>query len=161
MHNLLSMQMSLTAAQKSIAAAGSAKEVGSLDDEGAMFAAARTPEEAPARQQVSDARPTIDANDRNHVHQLVQEFEKQRRAFEDEVRALDAKSGKSASATKSLEELRKLKTRYAAWKKDYKICLHDARKALEKLAKSSSEKHRTRWWCSCKCARRKRNRASQ
>lgn len=44
------------------------------------------------------------------------------------------------------EELRKLKTRFKAWKKEYKNKLREARSAFKKLANSYKSTQNKYWW---------------
>ncbi|KAJ3670273.1 hypothetical protein LUZ60_010597 [Juncus effusus] len=70
------------------------------------------------------------------VVDLVKEFEQRRRAFDDEVGALNAGSGGALNAE---VELKRLKDRFNAWKRDYKARLRDAKCAL-------SGNHPKKWW---------------
>lgn len=44
------------------------------------------------------------------------------------------------------EELRKLKLRFKAWKKDYKNKLRDAQSTFKKLGNSETAKSQKNWW---------------
>ncbi|URE05630.1 myosin-J heavy chain-like [Musa troglodytarum] len=129
-------QMNIAAVEKSLAANGTNKQPGNFDtsyghghdSKGAIPADARTPDGTPPKH-------------------LTKEFEQQKQVFQEDARVpTEVKSGRSGSVAKSIEELRKLKVAYAAWKKDYKARLHDTKAALRKLKKLEGEKPRRRWW---------------
>lgn len=83
------------------------------------------------------------------VNSLAKEFEQRRHIFENDVRGLvEVKAAPPAPNTHPEAELRKLKTRFESWKKDYKIRLKEAKGRLHKLAHSHSEGDRSRrtWW---------------
>ncbi|KAG9153857.1 hypothetical protein Leryth_005955 [Lithospermum erythrorhizon] len=77
--------------------------------------------------------------------QLIKEFEQRKQAFDDEANSIiKAKTGQPISANPA-EEFGKLKHRFEAWKKDYKVRLKDLRARLHKLGHSEGEKSR-KWW---------------
>ncbi|KAJ8466238.1 hypothetical protein OPV22_028790 [Ensete ventricosum] len=137
------LKVNLATAQKSIAASDTAEQP--LKFEGVMSAEAQMPEETPTKHHITES--TVADGRNNVVHHLTKEFEQQKQVFEDDARVLsEVNSGQSGSVAKSFEELQKLIVRYEAWKKEYKVRLHDAKASLLKLGKSEGEKSRRRWW---------------
>ncbi|RZR74470.1 hypothetical protein BHM03_00037277 [Ensete ventricosum] len=134
-----SLKVSLAAVQKNLAANDMVKQPGKFD----MPADARPP----TKHRDSETGLSKDVDGRNNaVGQLTKEFEKHKQIFEEDARVLsEVKSGQLGSVKKSIEELQKLKVRYAAWKKEYKVRLRDTKASLQKLGKSG-EKPRSRWW---------------
>jgi myosin-5 len=84
------------------------------------------------------------------VSQLVAEYDHRKQVFTDDVDFLvEVKSGVTEANLNPEEELRKLKLRFDAWKKDFKLRLRDTKVVLHKLCNGDSlEKERTRkkWW---------------
>ncbi|XP_009385074.2 myosin-2-like [Musa acuminata AAA Group] len=125
-----SLKVSLAAVQKSLAANDMVKQPGKFD----MPADARPPTKH--HDSVTGLSKDVDGRN-NAVGQLTKEFEKQKQIFEEDARVLsEVKSGQLGSVKKSIEELQKLKVRYAAWKKEYKVRFHDTKASLRKLGKS-------------------------
>ncbi|KAK6946770.1 Myosin head, motor domain [Dillenia turbinata] len=82
----------------------------------------------------------------NAVNHLLKEFEQQRQVFEEDAKALvEVKSGHALSAHPD-NELRKLKSKFEAWKKEYKVRLRETKAMLHKLPHSEAEKGRRKWW---------------
>ncbi|KAK6934327.1 Myosin head, motor domain [Dillenia turbinata] len=82
----------------------------------------------------------------NAVNHLLKEFEQQRQVFEEDAKALvEVKSGHALSAHPD-NELRKLKSRFEAWKKEYKVRLRETKARLHKLLHSEADKGRKKWW---------------
>ncbi|KAG8386266.1 hypothetical protein BUALT_Bualt03G0131200 [Buddleja alternifolia] len=80
----------------------------------------------------------------NAVSPLVKEFEQRKQNFDDEALAIvEAKSGHSLNP---IEELRRLKQRFEAWKKDYKVRLREAKAKVHRMGHVEAEKHRRKWW---------------
>ncbi|XP_010922002.1 myosin-1 [Elaeis guineensis] len=158
---ITSLQMSLAAAKKSVAANDRVNQPGRLDalpihhsydSESTMSTEAQTQEGTPKRQhQTSDtglARDSVDK--RNAVGRLAKEFEQQKQAFEDDARNL-VEVKQSGSSTNPFEDLRKLKSHFAAWKKEYKVQLRETNIALRKFGNFEKKKPHRRWWgCSRK-----------
>lgn len=153
--------MSLAAAKKSVAANDRVSQPGthdalpihhSHDFESAMSAKAQTQEGTPKRRhQTSDTGLEKDSADkRNAVGHLAKEFEQQKQAFEDDARNLVVVK-QSGSSTNPFEDLRKLKSRFAAWKKEYKVQLHETNAALRKSGNFEKKITHRRWWC---CSRK-------
>ncbi|KHF97725.1 Membrane antigen containing repeating peptides [Gossypium arboreum] len=78
----------------------------------------------------------------NGVSSLVKEFEQQKQSFEDDIN----KTTQPASNMNSYEELRKLKRRFRAWKKDYKVRLKETKAIVRKHRHQDSDKTRKKWW---------------
>ncbi|KAG4166600.1 hypothetical protein ERO13_A13G143500v2 [Gossypium hirsutum] len=78
----------------------------------------------------------------NGVSSLVKEFEQQKQSFEDDIN----KTTQPASNMNSYEELRKLKRRFRAWKKDYKVRLKETTAIVRKHRHQDSDKTRKKWW---------------
>ncbi|KAI3466158.1 hypothetical protein Pfo_022821 [Paulownia fortunei] len=82
----------------------------------------------------------------NPVSPLVKEFEQRKQNFDDEAQAvIEVKLGHSPSVN-PIEEFRRLKHRFEAWKKDYKVRLREAKAKAHKLGQTEAEKHRRKWW---------------
>lgn len=66
--------------------------------------------------------------------------------FEDEALAIvEGKSGQSHSVN-PVEEVQKLKQRFEAWKKGFKVQLSEAKTKAHKLGLAEVEKNRRKWW---------------
>ncbi|KAB1995546.1 hypothetical protein ES319_D13G168700v1 [Gossypium barbadense] len=78
----------------------------------------------------------------NGVSSLVKEFEQQKQSFEDDIN----KTTQPASNMNSYEELRKLKRRFRAWKKDYKVRLKETKAIVRKHRHQDSDKTQKKWW---------------
>ncbi|KAL8510365.1 hypothetical protein ACS0TY_017249 [Phlomoides rotata] len=77
----------------------------------------------------------------NPVSHLAQEFEQRKQAFDDEAKTI-VKSSHSFSLN-PLEDFRRLKRKFKAWKKDYKARLREAK---SKIHVCDADKHRRKWW---------------
>ncbi|KAL5986853.1 hypothetical protein ACLOJK_015187 [Asimina triloba] len=83
----------------------------------------------------------------NAVGRLAREFEQRKQVFDDDAGFLiEVKTGQSTSNMNPDEELRKLKLRFTAWKRDYKVRLRETKVALQKLGNSESDKTKKKWW---------------
>ncbi|CAJ1957021.1 unnamed protein product [Sphenostylis stenocarpa] len=79
------------------------------------------------------------------VSHLMKEFDQRRQTFDFDARALaEARAGQPCNSN-SIEELRKLKHRFEAWKKDYKARLKETKARLQKVANTEMDKRR-KWW---------------
>ncbi|KAL3636844.1 hypothetical protein CASFOL_019143 [Castilleja foliolosa] len=82
----------------------------------------------------------------NPVSLLTKEFEERKRYFDEESHTIgEVKSGHLPSPN-PVEEFRRLKHRFEAWKKDYKARLKEAKAKVHRLGHSEAEKHRRKWW---------------
>ncbi|XP_073282890.1 myosin-2-like [Primulina huaijiensis] len=82
----------------------------------------------------------------NAIIPLVEEFDQRKIVFEDEALAIvEGKSGQSHSVN-PVEEVQKLKQRFEAWKKGYKVQLSEAKTKAHKLGLAEAEKNRRKWW---------------
>ncbi|KAK6132636.1 hypothetical protein DH2020_033625 [Rehmannia glutinosa] len=80
------------------------------------------------------------------VSHLVKEFEQRKQNFDHEAQAIiEVKPGHSPSVN-LVEEFRRLKHRFEAWKKDYKVRLREAKAKVHRLGQTEGEKHRRKWW---------------
>ncbi|GKV42526.1 hypothetical protein SLEP1_g49919 [Rubroshorea leprosula] len=150
-----SLQVSLTAARKSLSADLTSGQPGRTDgyaspydSEGATSLESRTPGgSTPIKvaSNVPDALPDRETNGSlAAVSNLAKEFDQQRQAFERDAKPFtEGKTVQQSSHTNSKEELRSLKLKFEAWKKDYKTRLREAKARLHKLR--HSEGHR-KWW---------------
>ncbi|XP_021758722.1 myosin-2-like [Chenopodium quinoa] len=158
---IASLQMSLAAARKSFTPEDAAGQPGrqeaspspcSYDSDDNLFMGPRTPgESTPTKYSVpiAEAREANGGGDHgvNPVNHLAKEFEQQRQAFDEDARALfDVRSVQPAPGMNSFDELRRLKTRFEVWKKDYKVKLKETKGSLHKLRHADMEKHRRKWW---------------
>ncbi|CAI9088594.1 OLC1v1022970C1 [Oldenlandia corymbosa var. corymbosa] len=155
---MVSLQMSLAAAKKSLGADQAAIQPARLegltspryyDSEDTMSGGTRTPG---GNTPVKFGNNGLDVgtggretnSGLNSVGHLVKEFEHRKQTFDDDVKAIvEVKSGES-----SYEELRRLKLMFETWKKDYKTRLREAKaKAkLNKLGHADGEKKTRKWW---------------
>ncbi|KAJ4981808.1 hypothetical protein NE237_032645 [Protea cynaroides] len=156
---MISLQMSLAAAKKSLAAddiAGQPERADAsplrhyYDTEDTSMVAwtsgGSTPPKFPNN--TSDFAPVQGSNGvLNAVSHLAKEFEQKKHVFEDDTKFLvEVKSGQSASSLNPDDELRRLKVRFATWKKEFKIRLRDTKLTIHKLGNSEVEKNRKKWW---------------
>lgn len=82
----------------------------------------------------------------NAISPLVEEFEQRKKSFEDEALAIvEDKSGQSHHIN-PVEEVQKLKQRFEAWKKGYKVQLSEATAKAHKLGLAEVEKNQRKWW---------------
>ncbi|KAL6999435.1 hypothetical protein U1Q18_000597 [Sarracenia purpurea var. burkii] len=151
---MASLQVSLDAAKKSLAAGNTAGQPrgldgspspGYYDSEDTMSVGAQTPGgntpivKLPNTGRDGVQRHTNDGS--SAVSHLVKEFEQRRQDFDDEAKAVaEAKSGRPD------EDLQKLKLRFETWKKEYKSRLRETKAKLHKLGHSEVEKSRRNWW---------------
>ncbi|CAK9183066.1 unnamed protein product [Ilex paraguariensis] len=155
---IASLQMSLTAAKKSLAADNTAGQPGRpdgspspcyYDSEDNMSMETQTPGGSTPIKFVnngSDFGGGRGTNGINAVSHLVKEFEEHRQNFDNEAKAIvEVKPAQSASINPD-EELRKLKHSFETWKKEYKIRLRETKAKLYKLGHSEEEKYRRSWW---------------
>ncbi|KNA06986.1 hypothetical protein SOVF_176050 [Spinacia oleracea] len=153
---IAALQMSLAAARKSLVpedAAGrqeASLSPRSYDSDDNLFMGPRTPgESTPTKYPIpiSEAREANNGGGVNPVNHLAKEFEQQRQGFDEDARALfDVRSVQSAPGMNSFDELRRLKMRFDAWKKEYKVRLKETKGMLHKLRHADMEKHRRKWW---------------
>ncbi|XP_057465935.1 myosin-2-like isoform X2 [Actinidia eriantha] len=150
---MASLQMSLDAAKRSLAADNNAGQHGRLDgspvpcysdSEENTSVGVQTPGGNTPIKFSNTIRDVI-AGERNGgsdaVGHLVKEFEQHKQDFGDEARAItEVKSGRPD------EELRKLKLRFETWKKEYKSRLREMKSKLHKLGQWDVEKSRRKWW---------------
>ncbi|XP_047951601.1 myosin-2-like isoform X2 [Salvia hispanica] len=150
---ITSLQMSLAAAKKSLIAENATKPARRLDEaqspqfyESEDTSRTHTPGgSSPVRRANNgvDELPSRDTNaSLNPVSHLTQEFEERSRAFNDAV--VEVKSDQSP--IHAIEEFRRLRDRFEAWKKDYKARLKEAKAKVYKLGRIEAEKHRMKWW---------------
>lgn len=99
-----------------------------------------TPGATPPRQHPAySAAPVRDSGDNpDAVGLLTREFEQRVQVFEGDARII--------GQTNPEEELRKLKARFYAWKKDFKARLRERKASLRKSGVSEGDKSRKRWW---------------
>ncbi|VAH29032.1 unnamed protein product [Triticum turgidum subsp. durum] len=151
--------LSLVAAKKSLAADDMVTRAArtdttpthaQYDSEDTMSTGTHTPEGTELKYQNHNPEPRVVTgnSDRriNAVNHLAKEFEDRRQVFDDDAGFLVAvKSGQIGSNMNPDDELRKLKDRFATWKKDYKSRLKETKVNLQKVS-SHDEKSRKRWW---------------
>jgi len=157
--SIYSFQLSLVAAKKSLVSDDVASRAArsdftpahaQYDSEDTLSTGTHTPEVIESRHHNHHPEAKVSAgnSDRrvNAVNHLAKEFEDRRQVFEDDAGFLVAvKSGQVGSNMNPDEELRKLKDRFATWKKDYKSRLKETKVNLQKVG-THDEKSRKRWW---------------
>ncbi|XP_042040544.1 myosin-2-like isoform X2 [Salvia splendens] len=147
-----SLQMSLAAAKKSLIAENAINPARRLDgaqsppfyESEDMSMGTQTPGGSTpmryANNGIDDTNGSL-----NPVSHLTKEFEDRRRAFDEEALAVvEVKSDQSP--IHAVEEFRRLRQRFEAWKRDYKARLKEAKGKVYKLGRSDAEKHRRNWW---------------
>ncbi|KAK1324626.1 hypothetical protein QJS10_CPA01g01142 [Acorus calamus] len=150
---MTSLQMSLATARKSLAADDTMSQPGRFDaspsplyyesDDGVSLES-RTPDSVPVRSRTSD--PGTDVG-QHAVNRLIREFEQRTQVFDYDARSLvEGKSGQSSSNMNPKQELRKLKQRFIAWKKEFKVRLHETKATFQKRGNSEVERTWKNWW---------------
>ncbi|KAJ6724404.1 MYOSIN-2 ISOFORM X1 [Salix viminalis] len=156
---MASLQMSLAAARRGLAADNTAGQPGKLDSstsphfydsEDYVSTESRTPGWNTPNifaNTLPDLRAVRENNGPVHaVSNLTTEFELQKQNFDDDVKALvEVRAGQSASNMNSDEELRRLKLKFDTWKKDYKVRLRETKARLHKLG-HGEDRNRRKWW---------------
>ncbi|KAG5255087.1 myosin [Salix suchowensis] len=158
---MLSLQTSLAAARKSLAAdnntAAQPEKLDSstsphyYDSEDNVSTECRTPG-GNTPNIFANAFPDLRAGRENNgpvnvVNNLAKEFELQKQCFDDEAKTLvEVRAGQSASNMNSDEELRRLKLKFEMWKKDYKVRLRETKARLHKLGHGEADRNRRKWW---------------
>ncbi|MED6136863.1 hypothetical protein PIB30_059778 [Stylosanthes scabra] len=156
-----SLQMSLAAARKSLASEATSgqhakhdpmTQFGS-DSEDTTSMESRTPRtpgmSTPLKysSSLSELRAAREVNNgctNSAVSSLAREFDQQRQVFDEEAKAmLEARSGKNGNV-KCYDEYKKLKRRFKAWKKEYKIRLKEIKAKLHK--NPETDRGRRKWW---------------
>lgn len=151
--------MSLAAAKKSLVAENNINQPGRLDgtqspqfyDSEDMSMGTQTPGGSTPIRYVNNGMDDVLSRDTNGglnpVSHLVKEFEQTKQIFDDEARAIiEVKSGAHSPSLSPVEEFRRLRHRFEAWKKDYKVRLKEAKAKVQRLARGEAEKHRRKWW---------------
>ncbi|XP_057790720.1 myosin-2-like [Salvia miltiorrhiza] len=156
---ITSLQMSLAAAKKSLVADNAINPARRLDGaQSPQFyesedtsMGTQTPGGSTPIRYANNGTDELPCRDRdtngslNPVSHLTKEFEDRRRAFDEEALAVvEVKSDQSP--IHAVEEFRRLKHRFEAWKKDYKGKLKEAKAKVYKLGRNEAEKHRRKWW---------------
>ncbi|XP_047971824.1 myosin-2-like [Salvia hispanica] len=149
---ITSLQMSLAAAKKSLIAENAINPARRLDgaqsppfyESEDMSMGTQTPGGSTpmryANNGIDDTNGSL-----NPVSHLTKEFEDRRRAFDEEALAVvEVKSDQSP--IHAVEEFRRLRQRFEAWKRDYKARLKEAKGRVYKLGRNDAEKHRRTWW---------------
>ncbi|KAJ7948588.1 myosin 2 [Quillaja saponaria] len=158
---MASLQMSLSAARKSLATDHTAVQPGRIDvlsprycdSENAISLGSRTPSGSTHMKfssSLSDGGAGRSGKEANGslsaVTNLVKEFEQRKQSFDDDAKALvEVKSGQSAKVNPD-EEIRKLKQKFESWKKDYKARLRETKARVHKQGNSEVEKSFRKWW---------------
>ncbi|XVE50396.1 hypothetical protein DITRI_Ditri01bG0159200 [Diplodiscus trichospermus] len=151
---MASLQTSLAAARKSLAADSNADQLGRVDvashccydSEDKVCMESRTPgENNSAMPDVVEGREN---GSLNAAGNLLKEFEQRKQTFDDDAKSLiEIRTAQSTSNVKLYDELRRLKHRFETWKKDYKMRLKEAKARLHnKPRHTESDKARRKWW---------------
>ncbi|KAL9257908.1 Myosin-2-like protein [Drosera capensis] len=83
----------------------------------------------------------------NIVNHLVKEFEQRRQVFDHDAKAIvEIQSGPLSPSVSADGELRRLKHRFEAWKKEYKVRLRDTKVIVHKLEHPNTDSRRRKWW---------------
>ncbi|XP_072950983.1 myosin-2-like [Typha angustifolia] len=149
---LSSLQASLAAASKYLpsddiqpARPDASPIYGHYDSEDTMSADTRTPEGTPHNQPNASGDGVVGNSDgqQTGISDLVKEFDQRKQFFDDDAASLVATKSENLGST--YEEIRRLKARFSAWKKDYKARLRKTKRALQKLGNHEQKAHK-RWW---------------
>ncbi|KAL8510367.1 hypothetical protein ACS0TY_017250 [Phlomoides rotata] len=156
---MASLQMSLAAAKNSLVANNTISQPGRLGgtqspqfyDSEDMSMGTQTPGGSTPIRYVNNGMDDVLSRDTNGgldpVSHLVKEFEQTKQNFDDEARVIiEVKSGTHSPSLNPVEEFRRLKHRFEAWKKDYKVRLREAKAKVHRLARGEAEKNRRKWW---------------
>ncbi|KAK6229517.1 hypothetical protein SCA6_018468 [Theobroma cacao] len=154
---MASLQSSLAAARKSLAADSTTGQLGRVDvasprcyDSEDMSMGSRTPGgNTPVL--YSGAMPDFvggrENGSLNAVSNLVKELEQRKQTFDDDAKSLiEVRTADPGSVTNPDDELRRLKLRFETWKKDYKTRLRETKARLHKRGHPESDKARRKWW---------------
>ncbi|XWS27952.1 hypothetical protein CRYUN_Cryun25bG0024500 [Craigia yunnanensis] len=150
---MASLQTSLAAAKKSLAADSTAGQLGTVDmvspryyDSEDVSMGSRTPGgNTPVL--FSSAMPDVVGGRENGLSNLVKEFEQRKQTFDDDAKSLiDIRTVQPASNMNPDDELQRLKLRFETWKKDYKVRLKETKARLHKRGQPESYKARRKWW---------------
>ncbi|XVF70406.1 hypothetical protein PTKIN_Ptkin11bG0159000 [Pterospermum kingtungense] len=151
---MASLQTSLAAARKSLAADSGVGQLGRVemvsprcyDYEDNVSMESRTPGgSTPVL--FSSAMPDVVGGRENGLNNLVKEFELRKQTFDDDAKSLiDIRGAQPASNMNPDDELRRLKQRFETWKKDYKMRLKETKARLHKRVHPESDKARRKWW---------------
>ncbi|KAE8681064.1 myosin-2-like isoform X6 [Hibiscus syriacus] len=145
---MASLQTSLAAARKSLAADSSAGQLGRAnvvsprhyDSEENLSMGSRTPG-------VNTPVGVRENGSLNAVGNLLKEFDQRKQAFDDDAKSLvDTRTAQPASNVNPDDELRRLKHRFETWKKDFKMRLKETKARLHKRGHQESERSRRKWW---------------
>ncbi|CAA0840346.1 Myosin-2 [Striga hermonthica] len=82
----------------------------------------------------------------NPVSLLVKEFEQRKQNFDEEAHAIMEVNSGHLNSSNPIEEFRRLKHKFEAWKKDYKLRLKEAKAKVHRMGHSEAEKHKRKWW---------------
>ncbi|KAL4335923.1 hypothetical protein GQ457_07G014070 [Hibiscus cannabinus] len=154
---MASLQTSLTAARKSLAADSAAGQLGRADvisprfydsEDNMSMGSRTTGGNTPVL--FSNAMPDVGGRENgslNALGNLLKEFEQRKQSFDADAKSLiDIKMPQSGSNTNPNDELRRLKLRFETWKKDYKLRLKETKARLHKSRHPETDKARRKWW---------------
>lgn len=143
--------MSLAAAKKNLAACQPGKldassSPGYDDSEGTPSMGTQTGASTPVKLPNDVGAGRESNGNLNAVNHLSKEFEQRKKSFDDGAKNLvEVKSGQPSSNLNH-DELKKLKQRFEAWKKDYKARLRETKARIQRIGHSEGEKIRRKWW---------------
>ncbi|TYI32086.1 hypothetical protein ES332_A04G033800v1 [Gossypium tomentosum] len=155
---MVSLQTSLTAARKSLAADNGAGQLGRADvlsprcydsEDNVSMGSRTTGGNTPVL--FSGAMPDVvggrENGSLNALGNLLNEFEQRKQNFDADAKSLiDIRVPQQASNMNPEDELRTLRLRFETWKKDYKLRLKAAKARLHKRGHPESDKARRKWW---------------
>ncbi|KAA3453007.1 myosin-2-like [Gossypium australe] len=155
---MVSLQTSLTAARKSLAADNGAGQLGRADvlsprcydsEDNVSMGSRTTGGNTPVL--FSGAMPDVvggrENGSLNALGNLLKEFEQRKQNFDADAKSLiDIRVPQQASNMNPDDELRTLRLRFETWKKDYKLRLKEAKARLHKRGHPESDKARRKWW---------------
>ncbi|KAB2032803.1 hypothetical protein ES319_D05G402800v1 [Gossypium barbadense] len=155
---MVSLQTSLTAARKSLAADNGAGQLGRADvlsprcydsEDNVSMGSRTTGGNTPVL--FSGAMPDVvggrENGSLNALGNLLKEFEQRKQNFDADAKSLmDLRVPQQASNMNPDDELRTLRLRFETWKKDYKLRLKEAKARLHKRGHPESDKARRKWW---------------
>ncbi|XP_039026501.1 myosin-2-like isoform X2 [Hibiscus syriacus] len=145
---MASLQTSLAAARKSLAADSTAGQLGRADvvsprhydSEDNVSMGSRTPG-------VKTPVGVRENGSLNAVGNLLKEFDQRKQAFDDDAKSLvETGTAQPVSDVNPDDELRRLKRRFETWKKDFKMRLKETKARLHKRGHQESDRTRRKWW---------------
>ncbi|GER54508.1 myosin-like protein [Striga asiatica] len=147
---IASLQMSLAESKRSVGADNSVRQSGAMSphyyDSEDTSLGTHTPGGSTPIRFLNNGLDGATNGCLNPVSLLVKEFEQRKQNFDEEAHAIMEVNSGHLNSLNPIEEFRRLKHRFEAWKKDYKLRLKEAKDKVHRMAHSEAEKHKRKWW---------------